>query len=59
MLSFVFFFTLTKNVRSKRKVMTFVLLCFNIMSGVSFETASSEPRSQLEKNQAELLVLNQ
>lgn len=53
MLSFIFF-TLTKNVRSKRKViMTFVLFCFDIMNGVSFETASSEPKSQLEKNHSE------
>lgn len=29
------------------------------MNGVLVESASSEPKSQLKKNQAELLVLNQ
>lgn len=44
--------------------MTFVILMiskcyFDITNGVLFESAGSEPKSQLEKNQAELLVLNQ
>lgn len=46
---------MTKNVRSKRKlIMTFVIICFDIMNGTSLENASFEPESQMEKNQAAL-----
>lgn len=39
--------------------MTFVLFRLDIMNGLLFESASFEPKSQLENNRAELLVLNQ
>lgn len=42
--------------------MTFVILIIiskYYLHGVLVESASSEPKSQLKKNQAELLVLNQ
>lgn len=39
--------------------MTFVTFCFDIMNGVLSECAGCEPWSQLQKKQAEPLVLKQ